>query len=48
VLDVELPVGHAHTKFDDGGLTDDELQENLESIVSALADEARAREPAAA
>lgn len=44
VLDVELPVGHAHTKLENGRLTDDELVERLDGVVSALADEARARE----
>ena len=26
VLDLELPVPHAHTRFEDGGLTDDEIR----------------------
>ncbi len=34
VLDVELPVGHAHTRFDDdGNLTDEAIREQLEAIV---------------
>ena len=48
VLDVELPVGQAQAKFEDGGLVDDEVRERLEDVVSALAAEARAREPVGA
>jgi len=44
VLDLELPVPHAHTRFEDGGLTDDEIRTRLEEAIEALADEARARE----
>ena len=44
VLDVELPVPHAHTRFEDGGLTDDEIRTRLEEAIEALAEEARARE----
>jgi len=44
VLDLELPVPHAHTRFEDGGLTDDEIRTRLEEAIDALADEARARE----
>jgi len=44
VLDLELPVAHAHTRFEDGGLTDDEIRARLEEAIEALADAARARE----
>jgi chromate reductase len=44
VLDLELPVPHAHTHFEDGGLTDDEIRTRLEEAIEALADAARARE----
>ena len=41
VLDVELPVPHAHTRFDEGGLTDDEIRASLAEAVEALAAEVR-------
>jgi chromate reductase, NAD(P)H dehydrogenase (quinone) len=44
VLDVELPVPHAHTRFEDGGLTDDEIRAALEDVLEALADAAEQRE----
>ena len=44
VLDLELPVPLAHTRFEDGGLTDDEIRTRLEEAIEALADAARARE----
>jgi len=44
VLDLELPVPHAHTRFEDGGLTDEEIRGRLADAIEALADEARARE----
>jgi chromate reductase len=44
VLDLELPVAHAHTRFEDGGLTDGEIRARLEEAIEALADAARARE----
>jgi chromate reductase len=44
VFDVELPVPHAHTRFDEQGLTDDEIRESLTEAVEALAAEARERE----
>jgi len=44
VLDLELPVPHAHTRFEDGGRTDDEIRTRLEEAIEALADAARARE----
>jgi chromate reductase len=44
VMDLELPVPHAHTRFEDGGLTDEEIRARLEEAIEALADEARARE----
>ena len=44
VLDLELPVPHAHTRFEDGGLTDDKIRTRLEEAIEALADAARARE----
>ena len=43
VLDVELPVPHAHTRFDKGVLADDEIRENLADAVEALVDESRQR-----
>src|SRR5437867_6297064 len=36
VLDLELPVPHAHTRFEDGGLTDDEIRTRLEEAIEAL------------
>ena len=48
VLDVELPVPHAHTRFDQGDLTDDEIRGSLAEAVEALAAEARRREGAKA
>ena len=44
VLDVELPVPHAHTRFEEGELTDDEIRANLAEAVEALAAEIRERE----
>ena len=44
VLDLELPVPHAHTRFDDGGLTDEEIRASLAEAVEALAAETRERE----
>jgi chromate reductase len=44
VLDLELPVPHAHTRFDDDGLSDDEIRTRLEATVEALAVETRLRE----
>ena len=44
VLDVELPVPHAHTRFDERGLTDDEIRASLAEAVEALAAEIRRRE----
>jgi chromate reductase, NAD(P)H dehydrogenase (quinone) len=44
VLDVELPVPHAHTRFAEGGLTDDEIRASLGDAVEALAAEVRERE----
>ena len=44
VLDFELPVPHAHTRFGDDGLTDDEIRESLAEALEALDAEARARE----
>jgi chromate reductase len=44
VLDLELPVPHAHTRFDEGGLTDDEIRVGLADAVEALAAESRRRE----
>ena len=41
VLDIELPVPHAHTRFEDGSLTDDEIQTRLEETIEALANETR-------
>jgi len=44
VLDVELPVPHAHTRFDERGLSDDEIRASLAETVEALAAETRERE----
>jgi chromate reductase, NAD(P)H dehydrogenase (quinone) len=44
VLDLELPVPHAHTRFEEGELTDDEIRANLAEAVEALAAEIRGRE----
>jgi chromate reductase len=44
VLDLELPVPHAHTRFEDGGLIDAEIWTNLAEAVKALAAEIRGRE----
>jgi chromate reductase len=43
VLDHEIPVGHAHTKFDGGLLIDEEIRERLAEAVESLGAEARAR-----
>jgi chromate reductase, NAD(P)H dehydrogenase (quinone) len=48
VLDVEVPVGHAHTRFEDGRLTDDEVNERLLEALEALVVEAGARTPVGA
>ncbi len=48
VLDVELPVPHAHTRFDQGDLTDDEVRTVLTEVLETLADEVREREAAKA
>jgi chromate reductase len=48
VLDVELPVPHAHTRFNEGDLTDDEIRMALAEVLEALADEVREREEAKA
>ena len=44
VLDLELPVPHAHTRFDEDGLTDDGIRASLAEAVGALAGEIRQRE----
>jgi len=44
VLDVELPVPHAHTRFEEGELTDKEIRAGLADAVAALADQIRRRE----
>jgi chromate reductase, NAD(P)H dehydrogenase (quinone) len=41
VLDVELPVPHAHTRFDDGALTDEEIRAALADAIEVLAAEVR-------
>jgi chromate reductase len=43
VLDLEVPVGHAHTRFEDGRLTDDEVRARLAEALEALVAEARVR-----
>ncbi len=44
VLDLELPVPHAHTRFEEGELTDEEIRAGLADAVAALAEEIRQRE----
>ena len=44
VLDLELPVPHAHTRFEEDRLTDDEIRARLAEAVEALAAEIRTRE----
>jgi chromate reductase, NAD(P)H dehydrogenase (quinone) len=41
VLDLELPVSHAHTRFEDGALTDEEVGARLADALEALAAELR-------
>ena len=49
VVEADVAVGHAHTKFDaDGQLTDDDLREQLAEVVDALVTVTRARELLAA
>ena len=49
VLDGELAVGHAHTRFDDAGrLIDDEVRARLAEVVSSLAGEPAKRPSVAA
>jgi chromate reductase, NAD(P)H dehydrogenase (quinone) len=44
VLDLEVPVPHAHTRFEAGWLTDDEIRLRLLQAVEALAAEVHVRE----
>ena len=44
VLDVELPVPHAHTRFQQGGLTDEEIRAGLANALEALAGDIRGRQ----
>jgi chromate reductase len=44
VLDVEVPVPHAHTRFENGRLTDDDIRLRLLQAVEALAAEVHVRE----
>ena len=46
VLDLELPVPHAHTRFEQGELIDDEIRAGLADAVAALAEEIRQGERA--
>jgi chromate reductase len=48
VLAVELPVPHAHTRFDEGDLTDDEIRAALTEVLETLAEEVRERQEAKA
>jgi chromate reductase, NAD(P)H dehydrogenase (quinone) len=48
VLDIELPVPHAHTRFNEGDLTDDEIRTGLAEVLEALAAEVQEREEAKA
>src|SRR5436853_4456046 len=43
VLDLELPVPHAHTRFDEGDLADEEIRSGLAGVMAALAEEIRQR-----
>jgi chromate reductase, NAD(P)H dehydrogenase (quinone) len=44
VLDVEIPVPHAHQRFEDGRLTDHEIRLRMLEAVEALAAEVHVRE----
>jgi chromate reductase len=44
VLDLELPVPHAHTRFDEGGLTDAEIRAGVAEAVEVLASEIGVRD----
>jgi chromate reductase, NAD(P)H dehydrogenase (quinone) len=44
VLDLELPVPHAHTRFEEGGLTDDAIRAGVADAVEVLAEEIRVRD----
>jgi chromate reductase len=44
VLDVEVPVSHAHTRFEDEQLADEEVREQITDALNGLVAEARARE----
>jgi chromate reductase len=46
VVGVELPVRHAHTRFEEGALTDEEIRTSLAKAVAALAEKIRQRERA--
>jgi chromate reductase, NAD(P)H dehydrogenase (quinone) len=46
VLDVELPVPHAHFRFEEGELIDEEIRAGLADAVRALAEEVRRSERA--
>jgi chromate reductase len=46
VLDLELAVPHAQTRFEDGDLTDEEIRSGLVDAVGALAEEIQQRERA--
>jgi chromate reductase len=48
VVGAELPVPHAHTRFEEGELTDEEIRAGLAKAVAALAEEIRQRERAKA
>ena len=44
VLEAQLAVGHAPTRFEGGGLVDDEIRAQLAAVVDDLVTEARARD----
>jgi chromate reductase len=48
VFDLELPVPHAHTRFEEGKLTDEEIRARLADAMEVLAGETRHRERAKA
>ena len=44
VLDAQVAVGHAPTRFEDGRLVDEHIREQLAAVMEQLVDAARARE----
>jgi chromate reductase len=48
VVEAEAAIGHAHERFDDRGLADERLRDELAEVVETLIQEARPREAVAA